>query len=348
MAAADVTAGPAGPTAVPGDGAAPAAAPAAGRGPAGRSPAPAGRARPRPWRHRLTGGLTPWLFLAPALLLFGLFKFLPMARALEMSFHEVRPYLGDRWVGGANYHQVVTDDAFLQAIWHTVLLAAGQTGGSLALGLGLALVLEGTARHLWIVRTAVFLPVVTAMAVVAEVWRILYHPAAGGAVNTLLGWLGLGPSQFLNGPDSALWSVMGVGVWRGAPYDMMIFLAALAGVDRTLYEASAVDGAGTLRRLWHVTLPALRPAFAVLLTLAAIRGLRVFTEIFLLTNGGPNGSTEVLMTLVYKLGLERNELGVAAAGSMVLLGATVVLTLALRARRGDPRGERHSAGRAGR
>jgi multiple sugar transport system permease protein len=125
--------------------------------------------------------------------------------------------------------------------------------------------------------------------------------------------------------------VMAVGIWRGAPYDMMIFIAGLAGVDRTLYEASAADGAGPFRRLWHVTLPALRPVFAILFTLAAIRGLRVFTEIFLLTNGGPNGSTEVLMTLIYKLGLERNELGIAAAGSMILLGATVVLTLGVQA-----------------
>ncbi|MFE4258014.1 carbohydrate ABC transporter permease [Streptomyces sp. NPDC056883] len=253
-----------------------------------------------------------------------------MWRAIEMSFHEVRPYLGDRWVGAANYGQVVTDEAFLDAIGHTLVLAVGQTGGSVVLGLALALLLEGTARRLWIVRTAVFLPTVTAMAVVAEVWRILYHPAADGAVNTLLGWLGAGPSQFLNSPDSALWSVMAVGVWRGAPYDMMIFLAALAGVDRTLYEAAAADGAGVRRRVWHVTLPALRPAFVILFTLAAIRSLRVFTEIFLLTNGGPNGSTEVLMTLIYKLGLERNELGVAAAGSMVLLAASVALTLAVR------------------
>ncbi|MGW6685393.1 carbohydrate ABC transporter permease [Streptomyces sp. NPDC054961] len=274
--------------------------------------------------------LTPWLFLAPALLLFALFKFLPMGRAVQMSFHEVRPYLGDRWVGTANYRQVVTDGAFLDAIGHTLVLAVGQTGGSLLLGLALALLLEGTARHLWIIRTAVFLPTVTAMAVVAELWRILYHPAADGIVNTLLGWFGAAPSQFLNSPDSALWSVMTVGVWRGAPYDMMIFLAALAGVDRSLYEAAAADGAGVWRRVWHVTLPALRPAFLILSTLAAIRGLRVFTEIFLLTNGGPNGSTEVLMTLIYKLGLERSEPGVAAAGSMVLLTASVGLTLAVR------------------
>jgi len=253
-----------------------------------------------------------------------------MWRAIAMSFHEVRPYLGDRWVGADNYGQVAGDHAFLDAIGHTLLLAVGQTGGSVLLGLGLALVLEGTARHLWIVRTAAFLPTVTAMAVVAEVWRILYYPTADGTVNTVLGWLGVGPSQFLNSPHSALWSVMGVGVWRGAPYDMMIFLAALAGVDRSLYEAAAVDGAGVWRRLWHVTLPALRPAFVILVTLAALRSLRVFTEIFVLTNGGPDGSTEVLMTLIYRLGLERGELGVAAAGSMVLLLASVALTLAAR------------------
>jgi multiple sugar transport system permease protein len=94
-----------------------------------------------------------------------------------------------------------------------------------------------------------------------------------------------------------------------------------------LYEAAAADGAGPLRRLWHVAFPALRPIFGIVVTLAAIRGLRIFTEIFLLTNGGPNGATEVVMTLVYKLGLERNELGVACAGSMLLLVATVVLTL---------------------
>ncbi|GAB4005788.1 hypothetical protein GCM10029992_54670 [Glycomyces albus] len=111
----------------------------------------------------------------------------------------------------------------------------------------------------------------------------------------------------------------------------MIILAGLAGVDRTLYEAASADGANTWQRLRHVTLPALRPVFIILLTLAAIRGMRVFTEIFLLTNGGPNGSTEVLMTLIYKLGLERNELGIAAAGSVVLLAVTVVLTLAVQA-----------------
>ena len=290
----------------------------------------ASRERPRPTpRGGLSRGrrhLSAWLFLAPALVIFAGFKFVPMARAIEMSVYEVRPYLGDQWVGLAKYREVLTDAAFVTAIWQTGLLAVGQTGGALAVGLVLALVLEGSARHLWLLRTAVFLPTVAAMAVVAEVWRILYYPSADGVLNSILGWTGLGPSPFLNSEDSALASVLLVGVWRGAPYDMMIFIAGLAGVDRTLYEAAAIDGAGAWRRLWHITVPAMRPVFAILLTLAAIRGLRVFTEVFLLTNGGPNGSTEVIMTLIYKVGLERNELGVASAGSVLLLVATVWLT----------------------
>jgi multiple sugar transport system permease protein len=309
------------------------AAPARTGAPTPAEPARPGRARTAVRRH-----LSAWLFLTPALLLFAVFKFVPMVRALDMSFHEVRPYLGDRWVGLANYHAVLTDGAFLSAAGHTVVLAIGQTGGSMLAGLVLALLLEGSSRNLWIVRTAVFLPAIAAMAVVAELWRILYYPAADGAINTILGWIGLGPSQFLNASGSSLLSVMGVGIWRSAPYDMMIFLAGLAGVDRSLYEAAAADGAGPLRRLWHVTFPALRPVFTILLTLAAIRGLRIFTEIFLLTNGGPNGSTEVLMTLVYQSGLERNELGYASAAAMLLLGATVVLTLIVQGfRRGGRR-----------
>ncbi|WP_240686935.1 carbohydrate ABC transporter permease [Amycolatopsis suaedae] len=271
--------------------------------------------------------LVPWLFLAPALLLFLYFKFIPMGKAIEMSFHEVRPFLGDAFVGMDNYAEVVSSDRFVQAIAQTVTLAAGVTAGSILLGLVLALLVEGQARHLWVVRTAAFLPVVAAMAVVAEVWRMLYYPAENGALNSILGWVGLGPSQFLASEDTALWSVMAVGIWQGAPYNMMIFLAGLAGVDRSLYEAATVDGAGTMRRLWSVTLPALRPVLVILVTLAAIRGLRVFTEVFLLTNGGPNGASEVLMTLIYKLGLERGELGVAAAGSVVLFLATAILTI---------------------
>ncbi|MDP9845802.1 carbohydrate ABC transporter permease [Streptosporangium lutulentum] len=298
------------------------------------SPGPAPRSLP----GRRSGTLTAWLFLAPALLLFLYFKFIPMFEGLRMSFFEVRPYLGDEWVGTDNYRTILADSAFVSAMWHSTLLALGTTVGSLVLGLLLALLIEGKARYLWFVRTAAFLPVVTTMAAVAEVWRIMYHPGDTGMINTIIGWLGIGPQPFLASEDSSLLSIMGMGIWRGTPYDMMIFLAGLVGVDRTLYEAAAVDGASTWRRLRHVTLPALRPVFWILFTLAAIRGLRVFVEVYVLTNGGPDGSSEVLMTLIYKLGLQRGDLGVAAAGSIVLFVATLLLTVLVQfLRRRQPR-----------
>ncbi|MFI6585485.1 carbohydrate ABC transporter permease [Embleya sp. NPDC050493] len=269
----------------------------------------------------------PWLFLAPALLLFLFFKFIPMANALTMSFQEVQPYLGNRWVGTENYTTVLQSHGFRDAVWHTIVLAAGQTAGSMALGFALALLMEGQSRRLGFVRSAAFLPVVVPMAVVAELWRIMYHPTDDGMLNSILGLVGLGPSGFINDPDTSMSSIMLTGIWRGAPYDMMIFLAGLTSVDRGLYEAARVDGASRWQRVRHVTVPGLRSVFSILFILAAIRGLRVFTEVFLLTNGGPNGSTEVVMTLIYKLGLEQNRLGVGAAGAVLLFVATLILTI---------------------
>jgi multiple sugar transport system permease protein len=289
--------------------------------------APSGRRPPRARGSVLRRGLLPWLFLAPALLLAVYFKFIPMLKGIRMSLYDVQPFLGDQWVGLDNYRKVLEDDRFREAIGHTLLLGLGQTSGAIAVGFLLALLLEGQGRTLWFLRSAVFLPVVTATAVVGEIWRLLYSPTPDGFVNNILGFLGIGPLPFLDSPDSALWSVMAVGTWMGAPYNMVILLAGLAGVDRALYEAAAIDGASTLQRLRHITLPALRPAMTIVLTLAAIRSLRTFTEVYVLTGGGPAGSTEVWMTRVFSLGFERNDLGVASAASVVLLAVTLLLTL---------------------
>jgi multiple sugar transport system permease protein len=288
---------------------------------------------PRKRRRRIPQSLIAWLFLSPALVLFTYFKFLPILQGVRDSFYDVRPYLGDRYVGISNYHDVVTDPLLTKAIWQTIELAVGTTIGSVIIGFFLALLVEGQSRHLRVVRAAAFLPVVTTMGVVAEVWRIMYYPGKGGLINSILGLVGIGPEPFITNEHSALFSLIIVGIWRGAPYDMMIFLAGLAAVDRRLYESAAVDGASRYRRFIHVTLPALRPVITILLLLAALRGLRSFTEVFLLTNGAPNGSTEVLMTLIYKLGLERGELGVAAAGSMLLFLTTALVTTIVNYRR---------------
>ncbi|WP_277213302.1 carbohydrate ABC transporter permease [Isoptericola croceus] len=274
--------------------------------------------------------LVPWLFLIPGLGLAMLFKFGPMLEGVRMSFYKVQPFLGDEWLGLGNYATVVGDPRFIDALRHTLILAAGTTLGALVLGGLLALLMEGTSRRLWVVRTAVFLPVVTAVAVVAEVWRIILFPTETGFANQALGVLGLPAQQFLSDPSSALLWVMVVGIWTAAPYNMVIILAGLVGIDRVLYEAAAVDGITTRQRLRYIVLPALRPAISVVLTLAAIRALRIFTEVYVLTGGGPAGSTEVWMTRTFSLGFDANNLGVASAASVLLLIATLLLTVVAR------------------
>jgi multiple sugar transport system permease protein len=199
--------------------------------------------------------------------------------------------------------------------------------GGIVVGSALALLLEGQARSLKIIRTAVFLPVVTATAVVGEMWRLMYYPTSDGLINSGLGLFGLGPVPYLDNPGTALWATMAMGIWMLAPYNMVIILAGLAGVDRSLYEAAAMDGVSLWQRLRHITLPAIRPALGIVLTLAAIRGLRVFTEVYVLTGGGPAGSTDVWMTRAYTLGFTRNDIGGASAASVVLLCVTLLLTV---------------------
>jgi multiple sugar transport system permease protein len=283
--------------------------------------------------------VVPWLFLAPGLLLALVFKFWPMAKGVWLSFHDVRPFLGDEWIGLDNYTRVLGDHRFQDAIGHTLVLGIGQSLGAILLGFVLALLLEGQARSLKFIRTAVFLPAVTATAVVGELWRLMYYPTSDGLINSGLHFFGLGTVQFLDNPDIALYSTMAMGIWIWAPYNMVIILAGLAGVDRSLYEAAAMDGVSLWQRLRYVTLPAIRPALSIVLTLAAIRGLRVFTEVYVLTGGGPAGSTEVWMTRAYTLGFTRNDIGGASAASVVLLCVTLLLTVTVNhfRKRGDVR-----------
>jgi multiple sugar transport system permease protein len=287
-------------------------------------------AKPAPGRRKRVDGkqqLAIWLFLLPAAILGLYFKFIPMFEGIRLSLFKVQPFLGDVYVGFANYVNVLTDARFLDALGHTLVLGFTQTLGALVVGFGLALLLEGQARSLWVLRTAIFLPVVTALAVVGEIWRILYFPTGDGPLNTILSWVGLGPLQFLNGTDTALWSIAVVGIWAGAPYNMVIILAGLTGIDRSLYESAGVDGATIWQRLRYITLPALRPSLVIVLTLAAIRSLRSFTEVYVLTGGGPAGSTEVWMTRMYSLGFQRNDIGVASAAAVLLLVVTLLLTV---------------------
>jgi multiple sugar transport system permease protein len=289
------------------------------------------RAAP-PFRGSRRGGhpFLPWLFLAPALAFFAVFRFWPTAWGIYLSFFHVRPYLGNQWIGFGNFTRAFSDADLHSAVWHSLIDATASVAGSVFLGFCLALLLEGPARHLRILRTAAFLPVVVAMVAVAELWNSLLFPGQYGAVNSILGDIGLGPLPFLSSPHSSLATVIGVQIWKAAPYDMLIFVAGLAGIDEHLYEAAAIDGAHAFQRLRYVTLPSLKPITTIVLTLGVIRGLRVFTEIYVLTNGGPAGSSQTIVPYDYLQATTNNDIGYASAISALLLFATIVLTLLVR------------------
>ncbi|SEL05217.1 carbohydrate ABC transporter permease [Xaviernesmea oryzae] len=282
-----------------------------------------GKARRIDWK----GASIPWLFLAPALVIFTWFKFYPMVSGLTMAFYDVQFYGESEWVGLDNFARAFTDPDLRSAVAHTLTYVLVSTLTASVLGFFLALALEGQARHLRIIRTAIFLPAITSAAIIAEIWRILFNSAPYGVVNSVLDQFGIAPQGFLTDPGQALWVLVLMQVWKSTPYDMVIFVAGLVGINRELYDAANVDGASWLRMLWHVTLPGIIPSISVVIMLSFIRGFRVFAEVYATTGGGPAGSTETIMTHIYKAGFQNLEYGYASAVSLLLLVATIVLTL---------------------
>lgn len=294
------------------------------------SSSPSGTVARRPRRKRAGSwrtALVPWLFLAPALVIFSWFKFYPMLSGFMMSFYNVQFYSDSEWVGFDNFTRAFTNPDLQIAVWHTVVYVVVGTLSSSVLAFFMALALEGQARHLRFLRTAIFLPAITSAAIIAEVWRILFNSAQYGVVNSLLAMVGIGPQGFLTDPNQALWVLILMQVWKNTPYDMVIFIAGLVGINRELYDAANVDGASRLRSLWHVTLPGIIPSISVVIMLSFIRGIRVFAEVYATTGGGPAGSTETIMTHVYKVGFQDLDYGYASAVSILLLLFTVLLTL---------------------
>ena len=276
---------------------------------------------------RLRQAAVPWLFLAPALIVFTWFKFIPIAKGLVMSFHKVKFAGSDDWVGLANFERALGDSALHLATSHTFLYVIASTIAGGVLAFFVALALQDQARHVRIIRTAIFLPAVTSVAILAEIWRMIFYPAPTGVANSFLAIFGVPAQGWMSDPDQALVVVILLQIWKTIPYNMVIFLAGLAGINRELYDAADVDGANVWRKLWHVTLPGLIPAFSVVIMLSFIRGFRVFTEVYTTTGGGPAGRTEVIMTEIFKTGFERLDYGYAAAVSFLLFAFTVLLTV---------------------
>lgn len=271
--------------------------------------------------RRRKPNLTPWLFLAPGLILFGLFILYPILQALQMSLFDWNILRGtaSQFLGLDNYARALQDDRFWLSLANSGIYMLFTVPPQIILGLGVAMLLRSKAPGQPLFRVLYYLPVVTSWVVVSLLFKYLF--ADQGLVNWVLGdilHLTDGDTSWLSDRWTALIAICALGVWKGVGWSMMIFLAALQGVPQSLEEAAALDGANWWQRFRAVTIPAIWPAMLFVVVMLVIGGFNVFTSVLLMTAGGPGGQTEVVLTFMYQQAFSNLDFGYGAAIAVLL------------------------------
>lgn len=269
---------------------------------------------------------TPYLYLLiPVILMLGFF-FWPLLMAFQISMMDYSSDLyAPRFVGLDNYWQLSRSPAFWSALKNTFVFLAGVVPAMVILPIFLALLVNGKIKGISLFRSLLYLPVVISMVVVGIAWRWLY--ADDGIINWLLSLVHLPRVGWLVDPDIALFAVMLVVVWKGLAYYMMMYLAHLQSISHDLYEAADIDGANLWQRHWHVTIPHLQPTMVMVGIIATIGSLKLFTEIYVMTRGGPVGATKTLVYYIYERAFENLDLGIASAAGIVLMLILLIFSL---------------------
>ena len=275
-----------------------------------------------------------WTFIAPALVVLGVFLVLPVCAALLLSFTDFDIYAlanldNLRFIGLANYVDVLRTPLFWKALANTVWFVVLALPLSLALSLGAALLLNSPlARFKGLHRTALFAPVVTTVVAVAIIWRYLFHTRYG-LINYALGHLGIGPIDWLGDPHWAMPALVLFAVWKNFGYNMIILLAGLQAIPVELYEAARIDGASAWRQFRHVSLPLLGPTLLMVAILTVSGYFQLFAEPYVMTEGGPLQSTTSVLYLMYEDGFQWWNLGIASAEAFVLFLVMFAVTAAM-------------------
>ena len=272
-----------------------------------------------------------WAFVTPALLVIGIFFFLPVLAALLVSLTDFDLYaLADirnlRFIGLTNYWRLLQAPAFWQALANTAYFVAAGVPLSLSASLAAALLVNSKlARFSAVFRTAFFAPVVTTLVAVAVVWRYLLHTRYG-MLNYALGRIGVHPIDWLGDPHWAMPAIILFAVWKNFGYNMIIFLAALQSIPADLYEAARLDGANGWQEFRHITLPSLAPTLLLVSILTMAGYFQLFAEPYVMTQGGPMQSTVSVLYFMYEEGFKWWNLGSASAVAFLLFLLILALT----------------------
>ncbi len=274
--------------------------------------------------------LTGYAFILPALILLIVFALGPFLFTIWVSLHSwnMLTPVGDMpWVGLDNYKYLFQDDPlFRETLKNTIIFAVGNVGVSLLLALLVAVVLNGPIHWRPVWRAAFFLPYITAPVAIAIVWRNMLN-GQFGMINGLLARVGIPAQGFIDSLDQAMPSLIGVAVWHGVGYYMIIFLAGLQAIPYDLYEAGKLDGASNWRLFFSITIPLLRPTLLFVIVINTLNALQVFDLPFVLTNGGPVNKTNTMVMYMYDTAFSFLRMGRATAMAVVLFGIIFFITM---------------------
>jgi multiple sugar transport system permease protein len=294
-----------------------------------RAHEPARRARRGPVAWARRGGLSGLVFAVPALLTFGLFSWLPIAKAVVMSFQKTN-LIVTSWVGLENFQHVLADPVLPIAVRNTAWFALLALVFGFPVPLVCAVLMNEVRRGKGLFSALSYLPVVVPPVVAVLLWKFFYNPGPAGVFNTILGAVGIGPVSWLQDKTLAMPSLVLEATWAAAGGTVIIYLAALTAVPPELYDAAEVDGAGVWGKVWHVTLPHLRGVLFVTLILQVIATAQVFLEPYLFTGGGPNNATVTVLLLIYRYAFGTSlggKYGEATALSVMLAVFLAVLSI---------------------
>lgn len=271
-----------------------------------------------------------WALTLPALATIAVVAVFPIVwTAWESLFlDDLRmPWLGRPFIGMGNYAEAVSSARFWSAMAHTAVFTAATVTLELAGGLVLALMVDRVSRGRDLVRTAVLLPWAIPTVVVALVWRFMFESPAG-VVNGVLLRMGMSPPTWFADATAAWLPLMLADVWKMTPFVAVLLLAGLQSIDRSLYEAARIDGAGWGRQLTDITLPLLRPALLVAFIFRALDAFRVFDVIYVMTGGGPGTATEPIALLTFSSLLQNLRFGFGSALSVLVFAVSFVFAVA--------------------
>lgn len=278
-------------------------------------------------RLKMRNTMLGWSFILPNFIGFAALTLVPVVALFYLSLTEWNVFGSAQFLGLDNFVRLVNDSSFHVALFNTLYYSAFHIPLTLALSLGLALLLNQKLRGVAFFRTAAFFPYITSIVAIAAVWNMLYSPEVG-AINQFLSRLGVAnPPGWTSSADWSMPAVIIVSIWREMGYYMILFLAGLQTIPRELYEAARVDGAGAWNRFRHITLPCLRPTTFFIAVILTIGSFKVFDLILVMTNGGPGRSTLVLSQYIYQKGFVENQFGYASAVAVALFAICLAVTL---------------------